>query len=164
MTPVINSGICDTITVELHNAVSPFGTEYTTRSTINTGGSGMFNFPQTVSGNSYYIAVFNHNTLKTWTSAPVNFTSTPFYDFTTAASQAYGNNMKDLGDGNFALYSGDVTRDDLININDYDEIKTSVLLFLTGYVPDDLTGDHLVESADFTLIENNGFLLFTIHP
>ena len=77
------------------------------------------------------------------------------YDFTTSASQAFGNNQKNLGDGRFALYSGDVNQDNQINRSDFDELKDAIQLFPFGYLIKDLTGDYLIESSDFSLLENN---------
>ena len=164
MKGVVNASVCDTITVELHQSISPYATVYISRNVINTSGFGTFNFPLAVDGNSYYIVVFNHNSLKTWSANPVLFNSSMTYDFSQSASQAFGNNLKDLGDGNFALYSGDITHDGIINIADYSEIRNSSQLFLTGYLKEDLTGDRIIESADFSIIENNLFIIFTIHP
>lgn len=155
MKDVVGPGVCDTVTVELHDNVFPYNTNFISRSTINTSGNGTFNFPLAVDGSFYYLAVYNHNSLQTWSSNSLLFSSNTSYDFTTSASQAFGNNLKNLGDGNFALYSGDVTHDGIINIFDFDEIKTSSQLFRTGYIKDDLTGDFLIESSDFSLIENN---------
>ena len=77
------------------------------------------------------------------------------YDFSLAANKAFGNNQADLGDGKFALYSGDIDQNKIINTNDFSEIKNKTQLFLSGYLIDDLTGDNLIESADFSLVENN---------
>ena len=63
--------------------------------------------------------------------------------------------MKNLGDGNFAVYSGDVNQDGSIDMTDYNLISNSCGFFETGYVTRDLTGDSIVESADQSLIENN---------
>jgi hypothetical protein len=87
------------------------------------------------------------------------------YDFTNAISKAYGSNMMDLGDGNFALWSGDVTQDGEIESADYSEIENAVQQFIFQYHVDDVTGDNQVESADYSLIENNVQLfLFVSRP
>jgi len=87
------------------------------------------------------------------------------YDFTTASTQAYGGNLRNLGGGRFALFSGDVNQDDLIESADYGAVENAVVGFLSGYQVEDLTGDNLVESTDYSLIENNlmGFI-FSIRP
>ena len=67
-----------------------------------------------------------------------------------------------LSDGNFALWSGDINQDGLIESTDYSSIENSSQNFLFGYVPDDLNGDELVESADYSMIENNSQLFLMI--
>ncbi len=155
MTDIISPGVCDTVTVELHENIFPYNTLYISRSVINISGNGAFIFSSSSDGSSFYLAVYSHNSLKTWSSNSLLFSMNTSYDFTNAASKAFGNNVKDLGDGNFALYSGDVTHDGVINIIDFDEIKNNSQLFLTGYFKDDLTGDNMIESSDFSLVENN---------
>ena len=155
MREVVSPGICDTVTVELKETVFPFNTLFTSRSVINSSGNGAFNFPLSADGSSYYITVNNHNTLKTWSSNPKLFNMNTSYDFTTSSSQAFGNNQKNLGDGSFALFSGDVNQDNQISSSDFVEVRDATQLFLAGYLIKDLTGDYLIESSDFSLIENN---------
>ena len=155
MTEVVSPGICDTVTIDLCENVFPFNVVYTSRSIVNASGNGAFNYPLSADGGSFYIAVNNHNTLKTWSSNPLLFSMNTSYDFTTSASQAFGNNQKNLGDGRFALYSGDVNQDNQINRSDFDELKDAIQLFPFGYLIKDLTGDYLIESSDFSLLENN---------
>ena len=155
MAEVVSPGICDTVTIELCENVFPFNVVYTSRSIVNASGNGAFNYPLSADGGSFYIAVNNHNTLKTWSSNPLLFSMNTSYDFTTSASQAFGNNQKNLGDGRFALYSGDVNQDNQINRSDFDELKDAIQLFPFGYLIKDLTGDYLIESSDFSLLENN---------
>jgi hypothetical protein len=76
------------------------------------------------------------------------------YDFTSSSTQAFGNNMI-LVDGYYFLMSGDVNQDEVINNDDFNRVKQSAALFLTGYFPEDLTGDLFIETADFSLIEDN---------
>lgn len=164
MTPVIGPGICDSITLELHNSVAPFNTVYSGKSVINTSGFGIFNLPADVFNSNYHIVVFNRNTIKAWSSLPVFIEMNNSYNFTASASNTFGNNIKNLGDGNFALFSGDVNQDGQINIADLNEIKNATQLNITGYLINDLTGDYLIESSDFSLIENNIIPVIETHP
>ncbi len=164
MNPVIDPLVCDTITLELHESTAPYNLAFISKNVINPGGIGTFNFPFSANGNSYYIVAYNHNSLKTWSSTPVLFGAVTNYDFSIAASKSYGNNVKDLGDGNFALYSGDVNHDDVINMDDFNEVLSKTQLFQTGYLVYDLTGDNIIESADFAIIENNRFIIQVQHP
>lgn len=45
----------------------------------------------------YYIVINHRNHIETWSANPLSFASdTIFYDFTTSASKAYGNNQKEI--------------------------------------------------------------------
>ena len=155
MKSVISPGISETVIVELHSKTAPYGIVYTANGIISSSGTGVFDFPLAANNQSYYIAVVNPNTLRTWSAVDILFGTVTNYDFSNAITKAYGSNMKNLGDGNFALFSGDVNQDGLINIADYNEIKNATRLFVTGYLTDDLNGDSLIESVDFSLVENN---------
>jgi hypothetical protein len=76
-------------------------------------------------------------------------------NFVQDSSFAFGSNMKNLGDGNFAMFSGDINHDGAINLFDLNLIELNASDFGTGYNISDLTGDNLIESTDFSLIENN---------
>jgi len=160
--PVLYPTICDTVTVELADENSPYNILYTAKSVLATDGTGSFEFPPSVLNNAYYIVVKHRNALETWSSIPVSFNTTSvLYDFSTTAGKAYGNNLANM-DGEFCFYSGDVSdgvssgvQDGIINIDDYDALENSLTLFTTGYSVYDLTGDGLVESADFSLMGTN---------
>jgi hypothetical protein len=79
------------------------------------------------------------------------------------SNQAFGDNLKKLGDGNFAIISGDVNQDGIINQDDFTELEIGTQIFLTGYVTGDLNGDGVTENSDYSLIENN-LGKVTIHP
>ena len=65
----------------------------------------------------------------------------------------------------WAFYSGDVTniilqtgiQDGLIEHHDYTTVEDAMSLTYLGYVIEDITGDGIVESADYMLIENNSY-------
>jgi acid phosphatase len=163
MVSVIGNGNCDTITVELHDSISPYGLIYSTKGVINTKGNGLFYLPASVNGKRYFLAAYARNTLKTWSSSAIRFSNYTTFDFASAFSQVYGDNLKRMIDGNFALISGDVTSDDIINISDFTSIKNSTKIFQNGYLPNDLNGDKIVDSTDFSLVENN-LLRISLHP
>jgi len=154
--PVSYPAMCDTITVELRNAVNPYGIIQFVKNTIDINGNGDFVFPGNIQGQSFYIVIRHRNALETWSANPVFFNmSAVNYNFSDAVSKAYGNNLKVVGFGIYGLISGDVNQSGSVNLADINEIESSCILFSTGYVNDDLTGDGLVESADCSLVENN---------
>ncbi len=162
--PISQPTLCDTIVVKLHSATSPYTVIQSFKSTINTSGDGSFIFPSALLNGSFYISVHHRNALETWSSTAVTFTgATTNYIFSDAASKALGNNMRNLGDGRFALFSGDSNQDGGIEVIDMNTIQSALQINKAGYVPEDLNGDGMVESSDYSLLENN-MNVFTVHP
>ena len=94
----------------------------------------------------------------------VNFNSSNIsYDFTTGTTKAYGNNLANLFDGKFGILNGDVNQDGNIDLTDRLGIESSTKLFNTGYINEDLTGDWIIESSDFSQVENN-LGKISLHP
>ncbi len=92
--------------------------------------------------------------------------STPLtYDFTTAASQAYGDNMVDLGDGSFAFYSGDINQDEVVDGSDVPDLYNDIENSAFGDLGTDLNGDGSVDNSDLpSLFNNSENSIFSIHP
>src|ERR1039457_4231244 len=76
------------------------------------------------------------------------------YNFTNAATQAYGSNMG-LKDGKYCIYSGDVNQDGIIDSGDLRLIDNDYSSYLTGYLVTDLNGDNIVDSGDLAIADNN---------
>ncbi len=162
--PISYPTLCDTIVVELHQATSPYSFVQSFKSTINTAGEGSFVFPSNLLNNSYFISVHHRNSIETWSASPVTFTTAiTTYIFSDAITKAQGNNMRNLGDGNFALFSGDVNQEGTVEFIDMNSVQSASLINLIGYQPQDLNGDGIVESADYSLVENN-LLKFKVRP
>ena len=68
----------------------------------------------------------------------------------SSASQAFGNNMKqvDLSPVKFAIYSGDVNQDGVVDAADLSLIDNASFNFVTGYVTPDVNGDSIVDASD----------------
>jgi len=85
----------------------------------------------------------------------MNLTDTAFYDFTTAASQAYGNNLK-LKGSKYCTYSGDINQDGIIDASDLIKIYNDSYVGVTGrYIVSDLNGDSVVDASDISTADNN---------
>ncbi|NVO20032.1 MAG: DUF5018 domain-containing protein [Bacteroidetes bacterium] len=154
--PQFGSGVADKVNIELHNAVSPYATEYTLNNcTLMTDGTlSVTNVPAGITG-SYYLVVKHRNSLETWSNSAVSFGSSPVtYDFSTSASKAYGNNLKSLGPI-FAIYGGDATQDGVVDGSDMAAIDNASTAILTGYFVEDVNGDGVVDGSDMALIDNN---------
>ena len=75
---------CDSITVELHSATSPYAMITSAKALLHTNGSADVRFPIGVLNNSYYIVARHRNTLETWSKVPVTFNdAVAKFDFTT---------------------------------------------------------------------------------
>ena len=116
---------CDTIVVKLHQSVSPYSEVQSFKSTINTIGEGSFVFPSELLNGSFYISVHHRNALETWSASPITISgAVSTYIFSDAISKAMGDNMNDMGDGRFALFSGDVNQDGSIEVVDMGNIQS----------------------------------------
>lgn len=150
-----SSQVSDTVTCILRNSVSPYNIAGTAKALLNSSGSGTFTYNSLPAGN-YYIEITHRNSIETWSASPVALTTggSFAYNFTTAASQAYGNNLI-LKDGKYCDYSGDVNQDGLVDLTDVVIINNASSIFTTGYVVEDLNGDYLVDLSDLILALNN---------
>jgi photosystem II stability/assembly factor-like uncharacterized protein len=148
----------DIATVYLKNAVSPYNTIDSISSNINSKGAGEFNFLNAVNGTNYFIAVKHRNSIETWSSTAVSFVNNSLnYDLTVSSNQAFGNNLKQVNNSplKFALYSGDVNQDGIIDGDDLSLVENDVSISISGYVTTDLTGDNFVDGSDQSIVENN---------
>lgn len=155
--------IRDTFKVYLRNTNSPYSIVDSAKSTIDSVSlTGNFGFKNTPTGN-YYIMILHRNSIETWSKAggaAFTFGGTINYDFTAAASQAYGNNLAQIGSKYF-LFSGDVNLDGTIDVNDIVDIYNAVLSLQTGYLTTDLNGDYFCDVSDLVIAYNNSINIVT---
>jgi len=154
----------ENLTVELHDAVD-YSLVDTAIGTLKTDGTLSVTF-NTAAAGSYYIAVKGSNIVQTWSAAPQAVGTSPLnYDFSTSASQAYGDNMSEVEPGVFAFYQGDIAADDLVDLTDFGVWETKYLDFAFGVEPTDLNGDGLVDLTDFGIWEVNYLnFVFAAYP
>ncbi|MBK7254989.1 MAG: hypothetical protein IPI04_14060 [Ignavibacteria bacterium] len=85
------------MTVYLRNTASPYSKVDSAKAVIDSVNfTGLFKYSYAPAG-TYFIAIKHFNSIETWSKSggvAMNLIDTAFYDFTTAASQAYGNNLK----------------------------------------------------------------------
>ncbi|MBK9399996.1 MAG: HYR domain-containing protein [Bacteroidetes bacterium] len=110
MQPVLfNSGVgtstteCDVIYVELRDGLSTTTVLAADSAIINTNGQVSITFPVNVVGQNGYIVIYHRNVIQTWSNL-IMFTAPTIYNFTTAASQAYGSNQREIAPGVWAFY------------------------------------------------------------
>lgn len=158
--PVSNSMISDTARVYLKNISAPYNTVDSAKGKLSSSGTGAFQFSNALNGVNYYIQVKQRNSIETWSSSVIQFTSGLMtYNFATVSTQAYGSNeiRVDLSPLRFAIYSGDVNQDGTIDLADGSLIDNDSYNFISGYIKTDLTGDNFADIADLSIADNNAF-------
>ncbi len=151
---VTPDNIADTIKIQLNNAIT-YDSIFAWIGVLDTSGMAYANFPTSILGDSFYVSVSHRNSIQTWSSAPIVMGLSNSYDFTDAASKAYGANQVDLGSGVFGFYSGDINQDGSIDFLDYPDLDFSSLNGDLGYLVTDLNGDASVDFLDYPTIDAN---------
>lgn len=153
----VNLLVPDTINVSLRSSVSPYQTIDFAKTNVNPDGSSQLNFINAENGVNYFIAINHRNSLETWSSSAQSFSSNSLsYNFSAAASQAFGNNMKQKG-FRWTVFSGDVNQDGTIDLTDLGLIDNDAYNFVSGYINSDLNGDNFSDLSDLGIAENNSF-------
>jgi hypothetical protein len=151
------------VTIELHGASSPYALVESQTSSLSTTGVGTFNFTNAAIGTPYYIVVKTLNTLETWSKTTQSFTSGALsYDFTIAQTQAYGNNLKQIGT-KWCIYSGDINQDGFINLTDLNSVNNDSYNLVTDNIITDLNGDLYTNLSDLSIVNNNSYIVIQKH-
>jgi hypothetical protein len=145
---------CDVVTIELRSTTAPFTTMGTAQAKLNIFGQATGTLNVDLSG-SFYIVVKHRNSVETWSAQPVTIMNRAItYNFTDQIAKAYAQNMSSLQNSNlFALHSGDITNDGVVDNNDFSTWETDANDFASGYLATDLDGDGSAENADFSIWE-----------
>jgi photosystem II stability/assembly factor-like uncharacterized protein len=145
----------DTITVELRSSTSPYGIVESQKKYTGQGVASVIAFSTPINGIPYFIALKHRNSIQTWSKTTQTFVSNALsYNFTTANTQAFGNNLINVG-GSWRIYNGDVNQDLTIDASDVSTVDNASFNSLSGYVTSDLTGDSFVDAADVSIVDNN---------
>jgi hypothetical protein len=168
---LVNQGVgadaneMDTVTIQLRDQFDPSIIVATSVAVMDVNGEASFTIPGSVIGGNYYIAVFHRNTVQTWSALPVTFAATTSYDFTTSATQAFGDNQIEVETGVFAMYTGDLNQDEYVDPFDYGLFEADNLVFAYGYYATDMNGDGFVDPFDYGIFESNNLnFIYSIHP
>ena len=152
------------MTVELHDATT-HALVVSTTGMLHTNGTLSASFATAPSG-SYYIAVIGRNMVQTWSANPQTIGATPLsYDFSASASQAYGDNMVEVQAGVFAMYSGDINQDTVVDGSDSTDLLNDIENANFGVLATDLNGDGVVDNSDTTVFLNNAEnAIYSVQP
>ena len=150
----------DTVRVYLRNITSPYAVYDSSKSvTDSLNFTGSFIFSKIISGN-YYIVLKHRNSIETWSRSGgenVNPGTAFVFDFKSDSLNAYGQNVAgvDTSPLTYAIYSGDVNLDGIIDAADVSEVDNAAGVSLSGYIRTDLTGDNYTDAQDMSIADNN---------
>ncbi len=165
---VTNTSLTDSISVNLRSSVPPYAIADVSKTKINTSGKGIYSFNSASNGVGYFIEVRHKNSITTWSAVPQFFTNNfKTYDFRTASSKAFGNNMIRVDDSpvTYAIYSGDVNLDEHVELEDMLIVYNDANNFITGNSVTDLNGDLVVDLNDLIFTSNNSSnFVHVAHP
>ncbi len=154
----------DSIQVDLWstNHLSNSIPDFSSNALLHTNGQAEVVFPDVYIGNNYFLSVKHRNGIETWSSSPIVVTDGSAYNFTTGMNKAYDNGinnpMKNIENGVYAIYSGDVNQDGALDIFDMSNTENDAFNFQFGYNATDCNGDGATDALDMQLIENNAML------
>ncbi len=154
--PEFEGPVADRFIVSVYSGSQPQSLHYTSEPLdLLITGAGEASLPAHLCGNNYLV-VNHRNHIETWSSAPVSL-GNPLttYSFAQSALQAFGNNLKEIAPGIFALYAGDANKDGLIDSMDIDLIASDAAQFLKGYTSTDINGDGRADARDLIITDNN---------
>jgi len=150
------------IKVELRSSTSPYSLVDTA---IGPGGGNIasnFDFRNAVNGTPYYIVVKGVNSVETWSSNTITFSSSSSsYDFTTAINKAYGNNQI-LSGGIPSIYQGEASQDGFVNTTDVLITYNNASAFITS-PSTDFNCDGTTDLSDIVLAFNNASNFVQVH-
>ena len=134
--------VADVITVTLAQAAPPYPAVFTANNVLlYSNGKCSYSVPGALM-DSYYIVVNHRNSIETWSAMPVSFAGgTVSYNFSNAATQAYGSNLKALAGGLYAIFGGDVSQDGIVDGTDMAAVDNASTAILLGYMDEDANGD-----------------------
>jgi hypothetical protein len=144
----------DTITVELHDAISSTTLVASTNTLLHTDGTVTAMFNGSYVGN-YFIVIKHRNSIETWSANPISLTDNFSYDFSIASNKVFGNNQFEVETGVWAFYAGDINQDQSIDAFDYLLQDPDVINGSSGYLTTDLTGDGNVDAFDYIILDGN---------
>jgi hypothetical protein len=147
---------CDTVTVELHSAISPYPVFISSKAILKTNGNVAVTFPFLVDNNSYYIGIRHRNSIETWSKMPVMMSQVTNYQFSPLQTTAYGDNLVETIDQmGWAIWNGDVNQDGAVDGSDFLVMDISIQNGDGGYEVSDINGDGAVDGTDFLILDPN---------
>ncbi len=153
--PQWSYNIADKILLEIRNPTFPYEIIESKNADLKVNLEVKTNINCLLNG-LYYIVIKHRNHLETWSSSPISFSSdTISYNFTNSISKAFGDNLKVLAIGRYAIMVGDVNHDGVVDISDLVNMDFDLTNGTSGYIINDLNGDGVVDLSDLVTIDEN---------
>jgi chitinase len=149
----------DTVKVFLRDTIAPYNIIDSSKGKTNTAGFAAIKFSKAQNSRKYLIQIKHRNSIETWsnTGGVIFSNSSASYNFSSASSMAYGNNMK-LADSfplRYAIYSGDANQDGIVDAADIQLCDNDVMTSSAGYIRTDFNGDFFADAQDLSIVDNN---------
>lgn len=147
---------CDSMLIQFRSVADPSIVLFSQKQVAGTDGLTPCVVPAALAGQNCWLVVNHRNSIQTWSSAPILVTNNGLYNFSTAASQAFGDNQVMVDPGVYAIYSGDVTQDGFIGGDDVGIVDNDNIVGLYGgYYHTDINGDGFIGGDDVGIVDNN---------
>jgi subtilisin-like proprotein convertase family protein len=155
-----NSTVRDTVTYNIRNSTSPYSIAESKKLYMPVNNLSYMTFNNVEFAKEYYIEAVHRNSISIWSAAPVSFsylTGSASGRFAVNLTAAYGSNMAEIDTSplRYGMYSGDVNRDESVDLTDVIQIYNEANTFASGYIVTDLTGDSMTDLTDVLLAYNN---------
>ena len=136
---------------------------------LHSNGTMNFTLPPSTLGNNYYISLNHRNSIETWSSKAIMFSSQTNYDFSNSLTKAYAEfntaSMKTVEPGHYALFGGDANKDGTVDGLDMNIVDNNTIAGAFGYDNSDANGDGASDGLDMNIVDNNTVLgLFMSRP
>ncbi|MBK7762366.1 MAG: hypothetical protein IPI46_03205 [Bacteroidetes bacterium] len=155
--------LCDSIDIELHTYLPPFEMIAAKKTALMRNGNATAVF--TCPSDFYFVVIKHRNTIDTWSSEPILLGYPVVNDFTENLSFSYGENVKEVESGVWALFTGDINHDLNIDLLDMATIEGDINNFMSGYYPTDINGDGNVDLLDYPIPEENVLnFIYSVYP
>ncbi|MBL7773026.1 MAG: hypothetical protein JNM95_09205 [Chitinophagaceae bacterium] len=151
----IPSNYSDVIAVDIYDPNPPHTIYDTYYGVISTTGYISCKFSYPFFQNMAIFRVKHHNSIDLCSAMAVYLDTNVVYDFTNAASNAYGNNMVQLNPGEWGMFTGDILKDEVIDVMDFLAMENDIVQGNFGYLQTDLNGDGITDILDYLLLEKN---------
>ncbi len=120
----------------------------------DVNGNAGVTFNHIINGKEYFISLQHRNHLGVMSAVAVNLSNTFSYDFTSATTQAMGNNQQKSIGGFAVLHAGDLNGDGIISVVDYNQYQDNTAN-VGVYSTEDINLDGNTTTTDFNLYQPN---------